>query len=245
MNELARPAEKPNNSIRYKDYSARVRKSFARQYLGENGLLNVASQDAQVLGIRFAVMTAEARQPIIENFVKHLKSPSDITGLAAKPLFPVLNLTGNKDLLFDLVTDPKGPWLDQNNIDFEASGATEWLIGNVLGIDTSVPGFRQIRLSPSIFPGKDLAWVKGHYDSPVGRISAHWKKLEGGALSYQCTIPAGSIAIIVLPISAEQKITESGKTIKEASGTEIMRRDEKGGTIQLIAQSGSYHFTIQ
>ncbi|MEN8848269.1 MAG: alpha-L-rhamnosidase C-terminal domain-containing protein [Akkermansiaceae bacterium] len=245
MSELARPAEKPNNSIRYKDYSARVRKSFARQYLGEDNLLNVPTQDAQVLGIRSAVMTAEDRQSVIDHFVKTAKPLGDLSALAAKPLLPVLTLTGNQSLLFDLITDPKGPWADPKNKAFEASGTTEWLFGNVLGIDNSIPGFRQIRLTPGILPSKRLAWAKGHYDSPAGRISVHWEKLKEGGLSYKCTIPTGSIAIIVLPISAEQNITESGTTVKDAFGTEVMRDDEKAGTIQVIAQSGSYHFTIQ
>ncbi len=245
MSELAQPAQKPNNSIRFKSYSARVRKSFARDFLNEKGLLKLANQDAQVLAIRSAVMTPEVRQPIIDDLVKTVKPLRDLTGFGAKPFFPVLGFTGNQGLLYDIVSDPKGPWADKENHSFEASGATEWLMASVLGIEGASPGFQQIRLAPEILPGKDLTWAKGHYDSPVGRISAHWEKQEKGGLSYKCTIPSGILAIIELPMSAEQAINESGKTVEEAFGAQIMKRDEKAGLIQIITQSGSYHFTIQ
>jgi hypothetical protein len=243
MFELSHPARKPSNGVRYMTFSSRIQQKFMSQYLGEEGLLKLSSQDAQVLALRSSVIKKKPRKAVIEAFGKNAKPLKDLTAFAAKPLLPVLTLTGNQDIAFDLVSDPKGPWADPQNADFEGSGATEWMMANLLGIDTNFPGFQQVRLTPLIPSGNRLAWAKGHFDSPAGRISIDWKKAENGELSYKCTIPAGIFGVISLPLAEGQAILESGKSIEDSFGLE----KTKGGKedwVRMLAHSGSYHFTI-
>jgi len=245
MTEMAYPSERQNDALRYLTYTSRIQQSFAAQYLGKDGLLTVPTQDAQVLAIRSSVMKPDPRKPVIAAFIKDAVPLRDLSVLAAKPLLPVLALTGNQDLAFDLVTDPANPWADEKKETFLGTGATEWLMTSILGIDAGVAGFQQIRLTPTIPSGDRLAWAKGSYQSPAGRIFSHWEKGENGTLFYRCTIPTGILAIITLPLSENQAITEGGKSIEEAFGVDFMRRASKPGTTELIAQSGTYHFTIR
>lgn len=244
MYELAAPAMKPNNSIRYRDYSARVRKSFKKQYLDEQGQLTVSGQTAAVLALRSSVMDATTRQPVIDSLLNDLNEVKDLGSLAAKPLLPVLTLTGNQQKAFDLVSDPEGPWADSSKKEFEASGVAEWMMSTLAGIDTRSPGFHQFHISPSIPEGDALTWVKASYRAPSGEMKIYWEK-KGKALHLKCTVPKGTHAILTLPVKEGQKISEGGKTVKESFGVEIMRQDPSRGTASIIAQAGPYHFVVE
>ncbi|MGC6425676.1 MAG: alpha-L-rhamnosidase C-terminal domain-containing protein [Akkermansiaceae bacterium] len=243
MYELAAPASKPNNSIRYRDYSARIRRSFKKQYLAEEGQLKIPGQSAAVLALRSSVMDAATRQPVIDSLLKDLGGIKDVGNLSAKPLLPVLSLTGNQQKAFELVSDSKSPWADPARKDFEASGVVEWMMSTLAGIDTRTPGFRQFHVSPNIPEGDTLTWVKSSYRAPSGEIKVHWEKKEK-ALHVKCTVPNGALAIITLPLKEGEKISEGGKTVKESFGAEIMKKDSVQGMVSIIAQAGTYHFVI-
>lgn len=244
MTELSAPATKPNNSIRYRDYSARIRKNFKEQYFDHKGQLIVPGQAAAILALRSSVMDAQTRQPVIDSLIKEMKSVGNIGSLSAKPLLPVLNLTGNHQKAFELVTDPKGPWADPAREDFVACGVAEWLMNSIAGIDTSSPGFRQFQVSPRIPEGDGLTWVKASYRAPSGELKVHWEKKEK-ALHVKSTVPKGALAILTLPLKEGQTIIEGGKTVEESFGAAIMRQDAVQGTVSVILQSGLYHFVIE
>lgn len=245
MMELARPAEKPNNTIRYRDYLARVRKSFKRLHLAEDGTLKNQSQTAAVVALRSSVMDEETRAPVIEGLPAKLTPLKDIGSLAAHPLLSVLPLTGNQDLAFDLVSDAKGPWATASDYSFVASGATEWMMSSLLGIDANVSGFHQLRIAPNVPSGDRLKWVKGHYDSPQGRVEVDWKKEDDGSFRLNTTIPAGALAVVTLPVPEGKTLSESGQTIKESFGIELLTRPTAKGTVEVLAQAGSYQFLVK
>ncbi|MDC0286470.1 hypothetical protein OAK80_02850 [Akkermansiaceae bacterium] len=96
----------------------------------------------------------------------------------------------------------------------------------------------------SIPSDDSLTWVKAYHDSPTGKISVHWQKLSSdSALTAEIVIPAGTLSRVILPIRENQKITESGDTIADAEGVEIIER--KDGKVSLITQSGKYSFLIK
>lgn len=244
MYELAAPSNMPNNSIRYRDYSARIRNQFKKQYLDEKGQMKVPGQSAAVLALRSSVMDAPTRQPVIDALLKNLTEVKDIDTLSANPLLSVLTLTGNQQKAFELVSNPKSPWADPERKEFEGSGVVEWMMSRLAGIDTTSPGFRQFQLSPRIPEGDDLTWVKATYRAPSGEIHVHWEK-KAKALHVKVKVPMGSLAILTLPYREGQNISEGGKTVKESFGVEIMRKDVAQQTISIIAQAGPYHFIIE
>ncbi len=74
----------------------------------------------------------------------------------------------------------------------------EWLWTSTLGIspDESAPGWKRFYIRP--VPGGGLTWAKGHYDSPVGRISVDWRH-EAGEFKLHIEVPVNSTAIVTLP----------------------------------------------
>jgi alpha-L-rhamnosidase len=123
-----------------------------------------------------------------------------------------------------------------NHYSFGAVG--QWMMANAAGIQRAEPGFHHFVLQPSIDRSGSIEWVKGHYDSPYGRIESAWKLVDG-VLNYQATVPANTTAQLVLPRGAEVK--EGGKSLVEGNGiSDIVVRD---GKLMLRLGSGSYDFT--
>lgn len=86
-----------------------------------------------------------------------------------------------------------------NSLDHVAFGAvTEWMYRNILGInpDESNPGFKHFILRPK--PGEGLEWVRGSYNSIIGKIESAWEIRDGQCI-YTFTVPANSTATVILP----------------------------------------------
>ncbi len=88
---------------------------------------------------------------------------------------------------------------------------TEWYYRWLGGIrpDPENPGFKEFLLAPSTPEG--LEFVNCTYHSPYGQIVSNWKKEQDGSYRYEMTIPDGSIAKVILPLSLSQKIEIQNK----------------------------------
>jgi alpha-L-rhamnosidase len=78
----------------------------------------------------------------------------------------------------------------------QAGNLDAWFYQTLAGIRPAAPGFKKIHIQPAIVG--DLTWVKGHFDSPYGRIVSDWK-IEGNRLTMDVTIPTNTTATIVVP----------------------------------------------
>jgi hypothetical protein len=78
--------------------------------------------------------------------------------------------------------------------------------------DPTQPGFQRILLRPTFLPG--LQWAKAEHESPQGLISSHWKR-EAGRVVWDVSIPAGSSAIVELPLYDKSKIKSNGEPVTQ------------------------------
>jgi hypothetical protein len=240
IRELALPAQQPMNAIRFQDYAARIKKSFGKRYLKADGSLSSASQSAHVTALRSAVLEKEQQSKIIEALMASLSKDGVQVGPIGAHFLPgVLTLTGHQEAAVKLLQT----LAPEQRKSFVGNGVSEWLMSYLAGIDTSLPGFQQIRITPKIPDDDSLSWVKASYDSPSGKVSVHWQKLEKGGLQVEFTIPAGTIGQVSLPSKKGATITESGSQIGEAVGIKVVKQDDQ--MIGLITQSGSYSITIR
>jgi len=83
---------------------------------------------------------------------------------------------------------------------------TEWYYRWLGGIrpDPNYPGFKEFILNPSM--PEELDYVKSSYYSPFGKIVSNWRKNSSESYIYEITVPEGSVANVLLPISPSQKI---------------------------------------
>ena len=69
-----------------------------------------------------------------------------------------------------------------------ASGPTAWLSSHVLGVVPVEPGFRKVRIDPSL---GDLEWAEGTFPTPYGLIEVKHKKNADGSVSSEVKLPKG------------------------------------------------------
>ena len=101
--------------------------------------------------------------------------------------------------------------VSMNSFNHYAYGSIgEWLIGAILGINTSCKsgeaGYKRIILAP-VF-SKKLEYVSGYHDSPYGIIRSEWVR-DGEKVTYRCEIPPNTTAL--LHIGGDIKELSSGR----------------------------------
>ena len=116
----------------------------------------------------------------------------------------------------------------------------EYLYEYVGGIQSTAPGFKQIRIAPMM--GYGLSWANTTFDSIHGRIATKWDRI-GDQINLKVTIPANTIATVLLPADDVSQITESGHPLTQATGITVSGQ-ENGNAILTIG-SGNYDFTSQ
>ena len=83
--------------------------------------------------------------------------------------------------------------------------------------------------------------VKGSFDSRCGTIVSEWSAEGGRMTEYKCSIPAGSEAVLYLPVSEAE--AQGIKLMKGASFTEMeVRNGIKCSKFEL--RPGDYTFTV-
>jgi alpha-L-rhamnosidase len=94
---------------------------------------------------------------------------------------------------------------------------TEWYYRWLAGIrpDPENPGFKEFILAPAIPKGLD--YVNCSYQSPAGVITSNWRKDVDKSWRFEFSIPEGSVANVILPISENGKIeiTKGNEQLKE------------------------------
>lgn len=120
---------------------------------------------------------------------------------------------------------------------YSLGAVAAWMYEDVLGIRRGeAPGFQDFVLHPVFGP---LAYAKGHYDSPYGRIESGWER-AGGRIVYTARVPANTTARIVLPAAG---LLEGGRPVEENPWLEKL--GSCGGNVELRAKAGVYRFEAQ
>ncbi len=116
-----------------------------------------------------------------------------------------------------------------------------WFIEGILGIqpDPAEPGFARFRIRPGPVDRPDLTWARGSYDSIHGRIGSSWKR-TGDRFELDISIPPNTTAIVEVPATSVDDLTESGKALKHQTGLNLLGM--QNGRVRLEVGSGEYHF---
>jgi len=115
----------------------------------------------------------------------------------------------------------------------------EWFFSGVGGIKQA-PGsksYDEIVISPQIVG--DLTWAETSFRTLHGDISSSWK-VENGYLTITVNIPVNCKAVVVIPQSDPEKITENDLPVKGSKDVRISK--DKEGQTNCEISSGIYTF---
>ena len=256
--EFAGVLDKQGDSTQYTKWAQRIKAAIVRKYQVPNtGRFDNATQSAQLFALWYDLADDrdKATDFLLQEIQRHNQHLS--TGIfATKFLFDVMRNENKNDVAYTianqrtfpgwghmLAEDATALWESWKKPDNATSlnhpmfgSVSEWFFRSLLGINAGAPGFQKIIIKPQ--PAGDLAWAKGNYESIQGIIGSRWTK-EGNNFILEVTIPANTTADVWLPASANDKITESGKSLKD-QGIEVARY-EKGYAVMHVP-SGMYFF---
>jgi len=125
-----------------------------------------------------------------------------------------------------------------NHYSFGAVG--QWMLAYSLGIQRGEPGFRTFVLRPEPDPTGTMTWARGHYDSMYGRIESAWA-VKGGQLSYHATVPANTVATLVLPAKDQASVKVGGVEPGRVKGVTLVKYADGQAVYEL--GSGVWDFT--
>jgi alpha-L-rhamnosidase len=119
------------------------------------------------------------------------------------------------------------------------NGIGGWFQRGLAGIRPATPGYGQVLIKPAFLDG--LEWVSAYHDSPYGRVSCSWKKLEGH-LEVKIRVPANATATVHIPAEDANDVMEGKRPAAKAEGVQFLC--EEGGNAVFRIGSGDYFFTI-
>ncbi|MFH1005911.1 MAG: family 78 glycoside hydrolase catalytic domain [Candidatus Latescibacterota bacterium] len=138
-----------------------------------------------------------------------------------------------------------GPWgdfqhPDMNSFNHLALGSVgEWVWRELAGInpDEDQPGYKHFVIRPR--PCGDLTWVNACYDSIRGPITCEWK-IADSQFHLHVEIPANTTAMVYLPASSADAVSEGGVPAAMAEGVQFIRMED--GMAVFDVGSGRYSF---
>lgn len=120
----------------------------------------------------------------------------------------------------------------------EFSAVDSWFFEFVLGLtpNAEYPGYKRFTLKPYMY--RQMAWARGSYESPYGRIGSDWK-CNGKVFEWTVEVPPNTSATLSVPCAAgEVEIVEGAKGVisKKAPSAGRQEIEVGSGTYRLIAR---------
>ena len=126
---------------------------------------------------------------------------------------------------------------------------TEFFYKNLAGIEPSLPGYKEITISPQLI--EDLTYASATVQTMYGEVRSKWKK-QGYSIIFDINIPVNTTAKLVLPKNtfienvklkeSDIIIWEKGQLKSQVNGIESVQ--ELIDCFEVTVMSGSYNFIL-
>jgi alpha-L-rhamnosidase len=265
LSEMAKIAGRETDANRYRSMAGEIYAAFNREYWNEQtGGYASNNQACNSFALYMGLADEQKAPRILNNLVEDVKKHDYhlTTGnLCTKYLLEVLTERGYPEVAYKIATQTTYPgwgfmlsrgattlwerWeyatgdaMNSHNHPMMGSVGS-WFYRYILGItpDIQHPAFEQFNIRPVIF--NDLNFAEGELVTEKGIIRVAWKK-TGKTLILDITVPANTTAMVYVPVSNINTLTENGKSIAKVKELALLRQ-EKNCSV-LMAGSGSYRF---
>jgi len=266
----AKILNKSDDEQKYSELLQHIKEAFLKEYVTPSGRLVSGTQTAYVLALQFDMLPENLRAQAAQRLAENIKDYDNhlTTGFLGTPyLCHVLSRFGYDTVAYKLILQDTYPsWLypvkmgattiwerwdgqkpdssfqtpEMNSFNHYAYGAIgDWMYRNITGIDNygDATGYKKISIRPH--PGGNLSYANADLETEYGKLSVHWKIAEG-KFTMDIEIPANTKAVIYIPASTAESVTESGKQLSELK--EIIVTGKEGNYIVIQVGSGTYHF---
>jgi alpha-L-rhamnosidase len=249
---------------------AGIRAAFIEAFVGADGTVAGGTQTGYLLALAFGLMPDDLVHAAVEHLVADIEGRGTrlTTGFVGVGLLcPVLTEQGHGDLAYALLHQDGYPswgysirhgattiwerwdgWTDHggfqsaamNSFNHYSLGSVgDWLYGRVAGIDQTPRSvaYRELLLRP--LPGGRLTYARAEQETARGRVACGWSR-ERGRLTVTVSVPPGSSAVLLVPTSDPDGVTEDGEPAAARPGVRSVDRCGTNAVLRLA--SGHYRF---
>ena len=213
----------------------RVRTAFQKHYVTDGGRVLSDCATVYALAIEFGLLDEADRQGAGDRLAELVRDNGFriSTGFAGTPFVTdALTTTGHLDEAYSLLLERDCPsWLypvtmgattvwerwdsmlpdgtinpgEMTSFNHYALGAVaDWMHRTIGGIAPLEPGYGSVLVAPQ--PGGGLSWARASLATPKGKVTTSWHVGEDGALALDLEVPAGVVATVRLPGSADEEV---------------------------------------
>lgn len=206
----------------YRKHFDKIRSSFIKRFVGEDGRMIQETQSACVYALAFNLCDDKAT--IAKQHRELIKKWGHLTtGMGSPNDLFALSDNGNEDVAYDILLRTEYPsWLyavergattlwehwdglkpdgtmwnpDMNSFNHHACCVVaDWLYGAIAGIrtDENAPGFKHFFIKPIV--DSRLDYASASIETRYGTVKSGWKR-EVGSIVYEFTVPEGTTATL-------------------------------------------------
>jgi len=263
--ECAEALRKPVDSQKYKKQSEILQNRIHEIYFDkEKGIYANGEQSYLSFPLLMDVPTKEERNRVFENLENDIKITHNghlNTGmLGTYFMLQYLTEIGRSDLIYLMMKQQTYPgwgymisqgantcWEQWNgywsNIHSCFTSGGGWFFTGVAGIrqvEKSV-AFKHLLIAPQL---TDLIKEQNtKFNSPYGKVAVSWTRNENSFLQILVEIPVNTKADVILPVSVNQMVYESGNKITGNKDIKIISK--QADQLRLFVESGKYIFEIR
>lgn len=255
-----------------------IKQAFNETFLDtENFIYGTGSQTSMAFPLYIDIVPEDFKKEVANNLSKQIifndKTLLTTGIIGTKALVQALPKNGMSELLYELTAHTEFPgwgymiakgattlwerWggyryfdATMNSLNHIMFGSiTEFFYKNLAGIEPSLPGYKEITISPQLI--EDLTYASATVQTMYGEVRSKWKK-QGYSIIFDINIPVNTTAKLVLPKNtfienvklkeSDIIIWEKGQLKSQVNGIESVQ--ELIDCFEVTVMSGSYNFIL-
>ncbi|MFC4211014.1 family 78 glycoside hydrolase catalytic domain [Pedobacter lithocola] len=260
LEKIASLLNKQEDATAYLKLAVAVRRAFNQKFFdAKTKQYGTGSQAANAMAVYMQLVDEKDKQAVIDNLVKDIRNNKN--GLTAgdigyRYVLRVLEDAGKSDVIFDMnsrsdvpgygmqiakgataLTESWAALPTVSNNHFMLGHLMEWFYSGVGGIrqEENATAFNKIKIYPEVVG--DLTSAQTEYNSAYGKISTNWNKTANN-FEMEVNIPVNTTAVVYLPVSSNQKVSEVHNSTFKSLGFE-------NGRSKIAVGSGYYKFNVK
>lgn len=271
LSQIAEALGKTSDAAEYKALFERIRASFQKAYLEEDGRIKGDSQAGYVLAIAYDLLEPAQREQAAAHLVRRIDECGGhlSTGfVGTKDLMLALAEVGRNDIAYKLLHNETFPswgftikngatsiwerwngWTPEEGFADPGMNSFAHYSFGAVG-QWMIENIGGIRTDGPAFkkiiirpqPGGKLTWANTTYRSIRGPIVSNWKT-EDGRFTLDVMIPPNTTAAVYLPADEAAQVAEGTQKAQDVPGIQLI--GEEGGAVIFRVPSGRYHFVCQ
>ncbi len=257
--------QQKNDAVMYQQQAAQISKAFNDSFFNAPTKIYAAgSQTAMAMPLCVGLVAVKDKAAVMKNMLDSITaSGKKLTAgdVGFHYLIQALHNGGASQLIYDMnyredvagygyqlkkgataLTESWAALAEVSNNHLMLGHIMQWFYEGLGGINQTEKsvGYKKIIIKPELVG--DISFVNANHQTVYGNIVSQWKK-ENEIFTLTVEIPVNTTALIYLPATKMDNISEGGKPFSTKTGIKFLRYEGNRAVVEI--GSGKYNFTVK